>query len=621
MRSFETPYAADWFAISLRWAVMLGLVVSLALGSSLTAERVWPLALLVVWNLAMTLLASLNKRLLYHRQINLGIDLACSGAFFWVQGALGGPAAWVGLLPILTGAVYFEFAGALVSAAISAALAFVTAQLYFSERTSTTLVWMVGMLVLGAAFGQLGKQVMRRMRAKRQAWLDSEQQRRLIQTERLRAIYELTSTLTATLSYRRVLDTALDLGYAALNPNQNIDSSEPVVSAVMLFRGGQLRVGSARRFTNSDLRIGLDGNEGILRRMFDDGEPILTKEIGYDPELGRIIALRNCTSAYCFPLRSGFNVYGAMLYAHPDAEYFTPDRRDMLDIIGRQAVVAIQNARLYQDLVEEKERMLEVHEEARKKLARDLHDGPTQSVAAMAMRLNIARHMVDNDPKSAGDELAKIEELARRTSKEIRHMLFTLRPLILESQGLTAALKAMADKMRDTYNQTVLVEINEQITAQLDMGKQGVIFYIIEEAVTNARKHASASSIWVRLKPAEQGIAILEIEDDGVGFDVTMINNQYDQRSSLGMVNLRERSELVSGILRIESAPGRGTKVVVYIPLSEEAADRLQHAKTGPLPSRTSPLRRRDTGPLTQPRSGPLEQANGPLQRTKTGPL
>ncbi len=242
------------------------------------------------------------------------------------------------------------------------------------------------------------------------------------------------------------------------------------------------------------------GNEGILRKALDEGEPLLSTDIGYDPELGHVVALRNCTSAYCFPLRSGFNVYGAMLYAHPDPNYFTPDRQDMLDIIGRQAMVAIQNARLYQDLVEEKERMMEVHEEARKKLARDLHDGPTQSVAAMAMRINIARRMLEKDPHTAAEELVKIEELAHRTSKEIRHMLFTLRPLILESQGLHAALQAMADKMRETFSQNVLIDIDETMAGQMEMGKQGVIFFIVEEAVTNARKHANAGNIWVRLR-------------------------------------------------------------------------------------------------------------------------
>jgi signal transduction histidine kinase len=395
----------------------------------------------------------------------------------------------------------------------------------------------------------------------------------------MRAIYELISTLTATLSYKRVLDSALDLGYTALSPDSDENTNEPLVSAVLLFRDGQLHVGSARRFTIADTRILFDGSEGILKKVFDEGEPIFSKDIGYDPELGRVIALRSCTSAYCFPLRSGFNVYGVMLYAHPDPNYFNPDRRDLLDVIGRHAVIAIQNARLYQDLVEEKERMIEVHEEARKKLARDLHDGPTQSVAAIAMRINISRRMLEKNTKGVTEELTKVEELAHRTIKEIRHMLFTLRPLILESQGLTAALKSMADKMRETFNQNVLISIDDEIATHLEMGKQGVIFYIIEEAINNARKHANASNIWVRLQPFQQGMALLEIEDDGIGFDVDAMNKAYDKRSSLGMVNLRERAELVNGLFNIQSALGKGTKVLVYLPLSEEGADRLRQAR------------------------------------------
>jgi signal transduction histidine kinase len=111
------------------------------------------------------------------------------------------------------------------------------------------------------------------------------------------------------------------------------------------------------------------------------------------------------------------------------------------------------------------------------------------------------------------------------------------------------------------------------------MGKQGVIFYIIEEAVNNARKHANAASIAVRLGQVEPGIALLEIADNGIGFDVQSVDKGYDKRGSLGMINLRERTELVNGLLNIDSAPGKGTRVQVYIPLTEEAADRLQHKK------------------------------------------
>jgi signal transduction histidine kinase len=582
MRRFETPYIADWFAASLRWMVLVALVIAFALRGQLDRIPLWPLIFIFIWNTIMSLLAVFSIRANFlHRQIVLTIDVLLAAVFFWLQSRLGSTPSWVGFFPILTGAVYFEVVGAFIVAPLFAIWQYVIGyDAFYSDYTLLREISMT--LVAGLVGGLAGRYVMRRLRTSRQTKLDVEERQRRMERERLRAIYELSSTLTATLSYRRVLDSALDLAYTALNPNPDPEEPDPeerLVSAVFLFRENQLRIGSARRFTNADLRVNLLGNEGILKKLLDGGDAMLTTDIGYDPELGRIIALRSCSSAYCFPLRSGFNVYGAMLFAHPDPSYFTKERCDLLDIIGRQAVIAIQNARLYQDLVEEKERMVEVQEEARKKLARDLHDGPTQSVAAMAMRVNLARRMVAKDVSEATNELVKIEELAHRTTKEIRHMLFTLRPLILESQGLNAALQAMAEKMRETFAQNVIINVDDSVLKDMEMGKQGVIFYIIEEATNNARKHASAPHIWVRLRPFEKEIALLEIEDDGVGFDVAAVNKSYDKRGSLGMVNLRERTELVNGLLNIDSAPGNGARVQVYIPLSEEAADRLHHGK------------------------------------------
>lgn len=582
MRRFETPYIADWFAASLRWIVLASLVVALAFRGQLDTVPFWPLTSIFIWNTIMSLLAVFSVRAkMFHRQIVLTIDILLAAAFFWLQSRVGSTPSWVGFIPILTGAVYFEATGAFIVAPLFALWqALIGEDVFYSDYTFLREVGMT--LLAGLLGGVAGRFIMRRLRTSRQTKLDVEERQRRMESERLRAIYELSSTLTATLSYRRVLDSALDLAYTALNPNPDPDEPDPeerLVSAVFLFRENQLRIGSARRFTNADLRINLQGNEGLLKKLLDGGDPILTTDIGYDPELGRIVALRSCSSAYCFPLRSGFNVYGAMLFAHPDPNYFVKERCDLLDIIGRQAVIAIQNARLYQDLVEEKERMVEVQEEARKKLARDLHDGPTQSVAAMAMRVNLARRMMAKDVKEATNELVKIEELAHRTTKEIRHMLFTLRPLILESQGLNAALQAMAEKMRETFSQNVIINVDETVLNDMEMGKQGVIFYIIEEATNNARKHANAPHIWVRLRPFEKEIALLEIEDDGLGFDVEAVNKSYDKRGSLGMVNLRERTELVNGLLNMDSAPGKGTRVQVYIPLSEEGADRLHHGK------------------------------------------
>jgi signal transduction histidine kinase len=578
LRKYETPYMADWFAISLRWIVLVGLIVSLGLGGKLGLSTSWPLVLLIAWNLVMTALAGLNVRIPYHRHVSMAMDLLLAGAFFERQGGMYGPAIWSGLLPILTGSIYFELPGALISSLISAGL-----MVYSAMRTEGGLpfaaIAAVIQVTLSLLFGFLGQRMTVHMRQNRTLWQDMEERNRAMQAERMRAIYELTTALSSTLSYKRVLESALNLSATALNPDPEQLLNDPLTGAVMLFQNGKLQIGSARRFTNADMRLTFDAADGILKKTIDEGDPIFVKDIGDDPELGRVVGLRNCTSGYCFPLRGGFNVYGILLFAHPDPEYFTTERRNLLDIIGRQSAIAVQNARLYQDLVEEKERMIEIHEEARKKLARDLHDGPTQSVAAMAMRLNITKRMMSKDVNAAAEELAKLEELAHRTTKEIRHMLFTLRPLILESQGLAAALQSMSDKMMETFGQKVTLNIDEEVTSQLEIGKQGVIFYIIEEAVNNARKHASAPVIAVSLKPVESGIALLEIADNGAGFDVKNVTDNYDKRtsSSLGMINLRERTELVNGLLQIESRPRKGTKVQVYIPLTEDAVDRLHH--------------------------------------------
>ncbi len=575
MKSYATPYSSDWLAVTLRWMFVLAWITVRSAEQPIDL-LVWPILAILAWNLAMTMLAALNVRIVLHRYLNAITDFVLTAALYWLEGRTGASAAWVGLLPILTSAVYFEMIGALATATLFALIIFVAEWRLRGADLTTTFIWIAAGVAVGAVLGGVMALLIRMLRRRRKLWLQADETRNRAETQRLRAIYDLTSTLTATLSYKRVLDVALDLSYSALNPGQGGHGADRLVGAILLFRGGRLQVEASRRFTSADGRAVFVAADGLLKRVFDEGEPAHTREVSNDPELGRVIAFRSCRSAYCCPLRSGFSVYGALLFAHPDADYFTPVRRDMLDIISRQSAIAVQNSRLYQELLQEKERMVEVHEEARKKLARDLHDGPTQSVAAMAMRISMVRRMLEEDPAAAGPELAKVADLAQRAGKEIRHTLFTLRPLILESQGLVAAVRSIAEKMRDTFGQNVIVEMDEQLAGELEAGKQGLLFYIIEEAMSNARKHARAASIWVRLRSFRAGIAVLEIEDDGAGFDVMAVEQVYDKRSSLGLINLRERTELINGVLDLSSTIGRGTKVSVFIPLTREAAERLQ---------------------------------------------
>jgi len=585
MRTTDTPYITDWFAVTIRWLFLLGLVVSLSLGGNILALPNILLLGLACWNIVLTLLTGLNRRLGFHREICLGIDIVFAVAFFVLSGGYTNPAFWIVFLPLMTAALYFEIIGALISAIlITVAQVAVTV----SQTLSPIPLIILGALnlftfLVAGAFGYISIQLVKTIRLNRQAQQESlqeSQQRKLgMENERLRAIYSLTSTLLATLNYQRVLESVLDLSLSALNTEAEAAADDRLVCAVLLFSKNEtLEVGSARRLTTADMRVVLDGRVGAMAQAIEQAKPILLKDVENDPELIHFIAFQRCKEIYCFPLRSGFSAYGVLLFGHPQPGFFTRDRREILDILGSQAVIAIQNARLYQDVVDERERMVDAQEEARKKLARDLHDGPTQSVSAIAMRVNMAQRILLKDPKAAGEELARIEELARRTTKEIRHMLFTLRPLVLESQGLVAALQSMADKIKETYSQNVILAVDENVLQNFEVGKQGVVFFIVEEAVNNARKHAKAEHIWVNLRPFEKEMALLEVRDDGSGFDVAAVNRSYDQRGSLGMVNLRERTELVNGVMDIQSASGKGTRVRVYIPLTEEAADRLHHA-------------------------------------------
>ena len=437
----------------------------------------------------------------------------------------------------------------------------------------------VGILLCLAILSALGKLHIGELFHKSSASLKGGKALGDIDYRRLRDIFSLVSKLTATLKYQRVLEIALDLGARVLaTPNV---PAEKLVCAVLLFTESDnehpaLTVGSARHFTQADLRVVIPGTRGLAGEVIMEGIPKSSNDLAADPELSRIIALRTCKVAYCLPLRAGLDTYGVLLFAHADPNFFTQSKCGLLEIISYQSVIAIQNARLYSDIQQEKERMIEIQEQEHKKLARDLHDGPTQSMAAIAMRLNFARRLLERDPKATADELTKIEELARRTTKEIRHMLFTLRPLELESQGLVGALQAMADKTLDTYEQNVIVEAEENVVSQLEMSRQTIVFYIAEEAINNACKYAEAEHIWVRMKGYNKDFVMLEIQDDGVGFDKNAVESSYDQRGSLGLKNMSERTEMVNGIFQLNSAVGKGTTIRVIIPLTEEATERLR---------------------------------------------
>lgn len=426
----------------------------------------------------------------------------------------------------------------------------------------TTLLFVVVTLIIFALVGQVQEKLITAVTKKVREETDDME----TANKRLRSLQELASIMRATLSFERVVEEALNVCNQALIESGT--AKDALVSTVFLFAGESLRPVQTRSFSGNDLDRRIPGQKGLLGRTLSDVEITVAQNIERDPELRTFAAFRSCQTAVCIPLRAGFNFFGAMLIASKTPIQFNKDHHELFASVADQAVISLQNARLYQELESEKLRLIEANENARKELARDLHDGPTQSIAAIAMRINFIRSLVGRDPEQAMMELQKVEELAKQTSKDIRGMLFTLRPLVLETQGLEAAIEAVINRLHEIDGLNISLQGGEYCNLLNDQA-QSVVFSIVEEALGNARKYSQANLIEVRFWK-EENLFVALIQDDGVGFDTQHVNRDYSSRGSLGMVNMRERAERIDGSLRVESSPKNGTKITLVVPLEKQ---------------------------------------------------
>ncbi len=581
----ESEIKIESLFISLRWLFLLTVAGVIGINTMFRAEE-FPsaiIALLIVGgvaNIIATITLFKNALSKAIQNVMLIQDIGLTLGFIAGSGGAESSLLFVSLIPIVTAALRFRrLYGLVVVLGIVIAYWDITwnqqkfsMTMPLSELTLRALPYLInGMILLlaGGALSQIG------VRIKQALITDREKQEHEAQTalesahQKVRLIFELASTLSATLNYERVLEAALDVSNAGLREFFSGDKEITQVGMILLFGMDQtLYVAKARGIASQDERLRLPAQSGVLAVAIEKTDPVIIDDPREDPELAKIVAMYGCKQAIVVPLRAGFESYGLLVLGSPEPETYSPDFQDLLVAICNQAVMAIQNANLYQNLMEEKDRLVTVEEDARKKLARNLHDGPTQTIAAIAMRLNYIRMLVEREPEKSLDELKQLEELARKTTKEIRQMLFTLRPLILETQGLIPALEQLKQKVSETDPLPVIhLELNKEAEALLNKEAQGAIFYITDEATTNVRKYAKAKNLWIRLSQRGMNV-IAEIEDDGIGFNVAAMEANYANRGSLGMINLRERAMLVKGKTVIKSAPGQGTKVTVTIPVA-----------------------------------------------------
>lgn len=385
-----------------------------------------------------------------------------------------------------------------------------------------------------------------------------------------RLLYDTSDALGST-NYVNILEAMLQAGVSGM-PRDRRDTETPVGMA-MLFQDAQagqddkiLTVAASRGLDRADTAQTIPGKQGIVARVLETGDPVPFTQVAQDPELALFSTLRRARTGVCYPLQSGLDLYGVVILATPSSQMPSEQHLRLMRAFINQAAIAFQNAQLYQNLRAERDGIIEAEVSARAKLARDLHDGPTQSMAAVAMRLDFIRLLLDRDPPQAKQEVEQAREAVMRVGKDLRGLLFTLRPLTLETHGLSAALKQYEQRLREVDGVPLDIQAGNFGT-ELDLNVSGTVFAIIEEAVNNARKHAGGAPIHVNVQ-LQGDTLVATVRDEGPGFDTTAVSTNYSERGSLGMVNMRDRARLVEGKFSVESAPGRGTRVSLVVPIA-----------------------------------------------------
>ena len=181
--------------------------------------------------------------------------------------------------------------------------------------------------------------------------------------DRIRRVFQLITDLTVTLNYSRVLEKSLDTAFLALRISDI--PTDRLISAVLLFAEEEMAVPDlvvayGRGLPRPDMTQRLPGVSGLLENVIETGDPHMTQELSADPELKQFISFRACTSGYCIPLRAGLDTFGVLLFAHPEKNYFSIDAQEIINTVGHQAQLAMQNAHLFQEIEAERDQIIKV---------------------------------------------------------------------------------------------------------------------------------------------------------------------------------------------------------------------------------------------------------------------
>jgi PAS domain S-box-containing protein len=264
------------------------------------------------------------------------------------------------------------------------------------------------------------------------------------------------------------------------------------------------------------------------------------------------------------PLMAKGRLVGAMQLLTKRKRTFSPEQLSLMEAVGQQVGVAVENARLYKQ-AEQAAALAE-----RSRLARELHDSVTQSLYSVTMYAEAAARLLTTGREAtAAEYLRDARDTAQEALREMRLLIFELRPPALEQGGLTGALQARLDaveKRAGVQAELRVSGVEGMAEAEwLPLAVQQELYQVAQEALNNSLKHAGADNLQVCLQVKADAVR-LEVVDDGIGFDPTTA----EARGGLGLPGMRERVQRIGGQLRIESAPGQGTTVSVEVPRGGE---------------------------------------------------
>jgi signal transduction histidine kinase len=246
-------------------------------------------------------------------------------------------------------------------------------------------------------------------------------------------------------------------------------------------------------------------------------------------------------------------------------EFDATDLR-LLDDLSRQIGVVAHNVRLTNDLQLSRERIVTAREEERRRLRRDLHDGLGAQLAALSMQASAMKATIPIDPDAAVQQATELQQELRAAIADIRRLVQGLRPAALDDLGLVGALQNRIATVNlgdaaQGEDQALLVKFDApHDLGDLPAAVEVAIYRIVDEALTNAVRHANARQCMVLISRTSEGIR-LTIEDDGIGIAT-------DRISGVGLQSMRERALELGGSFAVESGEAGGARIVAELPVS-----------------------------------------------------